>query len=136
MSSPTFAVMASLLARLRTSGRTIPIGAAEALLWVASGVDSVPELAAAMGTGGAPLPPATVSRLVSLLRGRARFSQGRWIESPMGALLAVRPHPHRRGLQLQITEAGGRLLNMDQPGQNKRTTILGGSLCAPTEECR
>lgn len=129
------AQMAELLGRLRTSGRAIPIGAAEALLWVAAGVDSVPELAAVMGTEGAPLPPATISRLVSLLRGRARYDRGQWIESPTGALIACRRHPHRRGLQLLLTEEGAQVLNPYAKGENKCTTLLGLPLCAPAEDC-
>jgi hypothetical protein len=93
---------AQMLGALRTSGRAMPLSAAEALLWIASGVDSVPELAEVMGPGDDALPAATVSRLVSLLRGRARYSQGKWIESPH-RLIEVRPHPHRRGMQLLLT---------------------------------
>lgn len=126
--------LAALLARLRCSGRAIPIGAAEALLWVAAGVDSVPELAAAMGNDGAPLPPATVSRLVSLLRGRARYDRGQWIESPTGALIACRRHPHRRGLQMLLTEEGARVLSPHPKDQNKCSSLLGLPLCAPTDE--
>ena len=101
--------LAQLLGALRSSGRPIPLTAAEALLWIASGVDSVPELAEVMGPGDSALPPATVSRVVSLLRGRARYSQGTWIESPH-RLIDVRPHPHRRGMQLLLTREARDLL--------------------------
>lgn len=108
--SATLHDLAALLRRLRSSGRTIPIGAAEALLLIGAGIDSVPDLAAAMGDGDTPLPPASVSRLVSLLRGRAQYRRGKWIESPFGALISVRQHPHRLGLQLVLSEEGAQLL--------------------------
>jgi len=58
---------------------------------------------------GNALSAATASRLTSLLRGRARYRRGTWIESPY-SLLEVRPYPHRRGLQLQLSEAGELLI--------------------------
>jgi len=109
--SASLLATAGLLRRLRSTGRAIPIGAAEALLLIGAGVDSVPELAAAMGDGETPLPAATMSRLVSLLRGRARYDRGEWRESPYGALVEVRQHPHRRGLQLLLSADAQRLLN-------------------------
>lgn len=132
--SATLHDLAALLRRLRSSGRTIPIGAAEALLLIGAGIDSVPDLAAAMGNGDTPLPPASVNRLVSLLRGRARYSRGEWIESPFGALICVRPHPHRRGLQLVLSDAGAQLLAPLTSGQYKPTTVLALPHCAPMEE--
>jgi len=131
--SDNLTALAALLRRLRSAGRTIPLGAAEALLLIGAGVDSVPELAAAMGDGHTPLPPASVSRLVSLLRGRARYHRGKWIESPLGALICVRPHPHRRGLQLRLSDTGAQLLNTHQNNQYKGTRVLAPSRCAPRE---
>lgn len=131
--------LAALLRKLRTSGRPVPLGAAEALLLIGAGVDSVPELAAAMGDGETPLPPATVSLLVSMLRGRARYCRGKWIESPLGALICVRPHPHRRGMQLLLTEAGAQLLQqVHNPEENQytSTSLLALSCCAPTENAK
>lgn len=102
---------AGFLGALRQKGRAVPIGAAEALLLIAAGVDSVADLHSAMrDSDGNPLPAATMSRLVSLLRGRARYSQGAWVESPYG-LIDVRPHPHRRGMQLQLSAAGLQLIH-------------------------
>jgi hypothetical protein len=105
-----FAALAGFLGALRQKNRAVPMNAAEALLLVASGVDNIPDLQRAMqDPHGKLLPAATVSRLVSLLRGRACYRQGSWVESPYG-LLEVRPHPHRRGLQLQLSAAGEQLM--------------------------
>jgi hypothetical protein len=102
--------VARFLGALRQKNRAVPINAAEALLLVASGVDNIPDLQRAMqDCEGNHLPAATISRLVSLLRGRACYRQGTWVESPYG-LLEVRPHPHRRGLQLQLSAAGAQLI--------------------------
>jgi hypothetical protein len=102
--------LAGFLGALRQKNRAVPINAAEALLLIASGIDNIPDLQQAMrDQEGNALPPATISRLISLLRGRARYDQGRWLESPY-SLLDVRPHPHRRGLQLQLSDAGRRLM--------------------------
>jgi hypothetical protein len=102
--------LAGFLGALRQRNRAVPMPAAEALLLIASGIDNIPDLQQAMHDGeGRPLPPATVNRLISLLRGRARYQQGQWVESPF-TLLEVRRHPHRRGLQLQLSEAGIQLM--------------------------
>lgn len=127
--NPDLFALAALLRCLRRTGRTIPIGAAEALLLIGAGVDSVPELQTAMGDGTTPLAAATVSRLLSLLRGRARYDRGEWRESPYGALVQVRPHPHRRGLQLLLSSEAHSLLH-----EYKSTTLLGVNACAPVEK--
>lgn len=127
--------IASLLKALRCSGRQIPLGAAEALLLIASGVDSVPALAAAMGTFSQPLPPASVSRLVSMLRGRARFSRGGWVESPY-RLIEVRQHPHQRGWQLLLSSEGETLISDCLSSANNRTNLLGSTVCASEEVLR
>jgi hypothetical protein len=102
--------VARFLAHLRASGRGIPVNAAEALLLIAAGVDHVSDLQEAMpDERGQPLPGATTARLVALLRGRSRYAAGRWIESPF-SLINVRPHPHRRGQQLQLTQQGQQLI--------------------------
>jgi hypothetical protein len=102
--------VARFLAHLRASGRGIPVNAAEALLLIAAGVDHVSDLQQAMpDEQGQPLPGATTARLVGLLRGRSRFAAGKWIESPF-SLVSVRPHPHRRGQQLQLTQQGQQLI--------------------------
>lgn len=59
---------------------------------------------------GQPLPGATAARLVGLLRGRARYANGRWIESPF-SLVETRRHPHRGGQQLLLSDQGRQLLN-------------------------
>lgn len=126
--------VAALLQRLRGTGRIIPVGAVEALLRIGAGVDSVTELAAAMGTDDTPLPPASISRLVSLLRGRARYDKGEWRESPYGALIEVRKHPHRKGLQLLLSAEGMELLSLYLGQECACTTLLGVDRCAPVEE--
>lgn len=116
--------LAGFLGALRQKNRAVPINAAEALLLIASGIDNIPDLQVAMrDQEGNALPPATISRLISLLRGRARYDQGRWLESPY-SLLDVRPHPHRRGLQLQLSDAGKRLIS-SYFGAYRCTNLLG-----------
>lgn len=120
---PDLAAVAAFLGALRQKDRAVPVNAAEALLLIAAGVDHVNDLRTAMrDADGNPLPPATVNRLVSLLRGRARYSGGKWIESPY-TLLEVRSHPHRRGLQLQLSEAGAGLIR-SYFGANKCSSLL------------
>lgn len=106
--------MAGLLRELRATDRPIPIGAAEALLLIACGVDHVSDLQEAMGGGSGrndgPLPGATASRLVGLLRGRSRYDCGSWRHSPL-RLVVTRPHPHRRGQQLLLSEEGAAAIN-------------------------
>ncbi|QTP86375.1 hypothetical protein SSRP02_p019 [Synechococcus phage S-SRP02] len=121
---------------MRVTNRAVPINAAEALLLIASGIDNVPELQQAMrDANGNALPAATISRLISLLRGRARYNQGRWLESPY-SLLEVRPHPHRKGLQLQLSAAGKRLINLHF-GAYTCTSNLGAepSTCDEKRQC-
>jgi hypothetical protein len=111
MTTPSqLATMATFLAHLRTTGRGIPVNAAEAFLLIASGVDHVSDLQQAMTDHeGQQLPGATTARLVALLRGRARYAHGKWIESPF-SLVEVRPHPHRRGQQLRLSDQGQALV--------------------------
>lgn len=104
--------IAGLLGGLRKASKRstfdggMPLVAAEALLWVYSGVDHLSDLQNLMG-----LSPARVSRTLSLLRGRGRKGEdGRWIESPLG-LVKVTNHPHRRGYRLELTEEALELLD-------------------------
>jgi hypothetical protein len=102
--------MAHFLAHLRTSGRGVPVNAAEALLLIAGGVDHVSDLGQAMtDEKGQPLSGSTAARLVGLLRGRARYAHGKWIESPF-SLVEIRRHPHRRGQQLKLSDQGKQLI--------------------------
>jgi hypothetical protein len=113
--------MAHFLAHLRTSGRGVPVNAAEALLLIAGGVDHVSDLGAAMtDEKGQPLSGSTAARLVSLLRGRARYAHGRWIESPF-SLIEIRSHPHRRGQQLRLSQQGQELISQFFPSVNTST---------------
>lgn len=125
--------LAGFLGALRQKNRAVPINAAEALLLIAAGIDNIPDLQQAMRDAeGNALPPATISRLVSLLRGRARYDQGKWLESPY-SLLEVRPHPHRRGLQLRLSDAGERLMRSHFDA-NACTSLLGPSPSTCDEE--
>lgn len=125
--------LARFLGALRLKNRAVPINAAEALLLIASGIDNIPDLQRAMqDLHGNALPAATISRLVSLLRGRARYHQGSWVESPYG-LIDVRPHPHRRGMQLQLSDAGQQLIRT-YFGANGCTIPLGAELSTCEEK--
>ena len=76
----------------------------EAFLLVASGVDTVAGLAAAMGCT-----QSQASRMVSKLTGRGRWHQGQWIQSTF-ALVDRRQHPHQRGQQLFLSANGRQVL--------------------------
>lgn len=97
---------ARFLAAFRMTGRAVPVTAIEAFLRIAAGVDSVPELQAQMG-----LDPGGASRVVSFLRGRARYNRGRWVEGG-ASLVLVRKHPHRGGHQLMVSADGIALLDL------------------------
>lgn len=92
---------------MKTSGRHVghpPLVAAEALLWIAGGIDHGSDLAEAMG-----MDPSTANRTIALLRGRTRWREGKAMPSPFG-LVELRKHPHRRGFQLFLTPDGERLI--------------------------
>lgn len=82
----------------------LPVVAVEALLWVAAGVDHLSDLQERMG-----LTPSQASRTLSLLRGRGRLHNGRWVESRVG-LVQVTAHPHRRGYRISLSENAKSLL--------------------------
>lgn len=126
---------ADLLRALRRRNRPVPIAAAEVLLLVGAGIDNINDLRDAMGDGdGAePMPAATLNRLVSLLRGRARYAQGQWIESPF-SLLEVRPHPHQRGLQLSLSAEGRRLIDACLGARSPRAGSYGSDCTTPADE--
>jgi hypothetical protein len=114
--------LAALTGAMRHAGHKVPVGALEALLLVGAGVDCATDLVQEMSGHGTPIEKAQVSRFLSLLRGRARYDRGRWVESPMAPLVLVRRHPHRRGQQVLLSEEGGRLLT-NHLGYSR--TILG-----------
>lgn len=103
--------VAGLLGGLRKASKRstfdggMPLVAAEALLWIYSGIDHVTDLQKHMG-----IDHARVNRTLCLLRGRGRRDKGRWIESPV-ALVRVTNHPHRRGYRLELTEETQALLD-------------------------
>lgn len=103
--------VARFLGALRQKNRVVPLETAETLLLIAAGIDNIPDLQRAMcDSEGNVLPAATISRLIALLRGKARYHQGNWVESPY-SLLDVRPHPHRRGHQLRLSAVGQQLIS-------------------------
>ena len=107
---------AHFLGSLRKKGKVVPIEAAEALLLIAAGIDNMTSLRQAMpDRDGNPLAVSSASRLISQLRGRARYSQGKWIESPHDSLVTVREHPHTKGMQLRLTPEGKNLIEQYLP---------------------
>lgn len=93
---------------MKASGRHVghpPLVAAEALLWIAGGIDHGSDLAEAMG-----MDHSTANRTIALLRGRTRWREGRSMPSPFG-LVELRKHPHRRGFQLSLTAEGKELIS-------------------------
>lgn len=93
---------------MKTTGRHVghpPLVAAEALLWIAGGIDHGSDLADAMG-----MDRSTANRTIALLRGRTRWREGRSMTSPFG-LIELRKHPHRRGFQLSLTGNGKQLID-------------------------
>jgi hypothetical protein len=92
---------------MKSTGRHVghpPLVAAEALLWIAGGIDHGSDLADAMG-----MDRSTANRTIALLRGRTRWREGRSMPSPFG-LVELRKHPHRRGFQLSLSDDGKALL--------------------------
>ena len=93
---------------MKANGRHVghpPLVAAEALLWIAGGIDHGSDLAEAMG-----MDHSTANRTIALLRGRTRWREGRSMPSPFG-LVELRKHPHRRGFQLSLTAEGRELIS-------------------------
>ena len=93
---------------MKSSGRHVGhphLVAAEALLWIAGGIDHGSDLAEAMG-----MDPSTANRTIALLRGRTRWREGRSMPSPY-SLIELRKHPHRRGFQLSLTSDGQQLID-------------------------
>jgi DNA-binding MarR family transcriptional regulator len=102
------------LAAFRSCSPTTTAATAEALLHVADGVDSVSELQEVMN-----LSSRTAHRIVSTLLGRAAYVSGSWKPSPF-SLLEARPHPHKGGRQLLLTDQGQHLVDsLRTPGKNQ-----------------
>ena len=102
------------LAAFRSCSPTTTAATAEALLHVADGVDSVSELQEVMD-----LSSRTAHRIVSALLGRAAYVSGSWKPSPF-SLLEARPHPHKGGRQLLLTDQGQHLVDsLRTPGKNQ-----------------
>ena len=83
----------------------IPVVAVETLLHIADGADSIAEIRRRTG-----LHHNSVYRLITMLRGRGRLADGKWIESVIG-LVTVTRHPHRRGYRISLTPDAQELID-------------------------
>tara|TARA_R100001463_G_C3404907_1_gene208428 strand:+ start:165 stop:545 length:381 start_codon:yes stop_codon:yes gene_type:complete len=105
-------LFAGLLSEFRKKGRMIPLQAVEVFLLVASGIDTAKELGEAMADNdGQPLHVSSVHRAISFLRGRDRYSNGKFIKSPYDGYLQVREHPHTRAFQITLSPEGQLLVD-------------------------
>jgi hypothetical protein len=78
---------------------------------VAAGIDNRKELEEAVPD----VDRATITRCLQILRGKARWVQGKWAESPL-ELLITRPHPHIPGaLCYSLSPNGRQLIQYLQP---------------------
>lgn len=102
MSSP--AQVAALIGGIRTAQPGIRASAIEALLLIASGVDSAAELQRRMQ-----IDPSSAGRIVSQLTGRGTL--GRSSHRSNLRLVQRRRHPHRRGMQLALTAEARTLIS-------------------------
>lgn len=102
--------VAAMLAGLRTSHKTTRhsaqhAGVAEALLWIASGVDHLSDLVQVSG-----MSKSEAWRCVALLDGRGIVRRGQVLHCAY-RLVERREHPHRRGQQIVLSPAGVELIN-------------------------
>jgi len=81
--------------------------ALEGFLLIAQGVDSASELRCRLDCT-----PSQANRIVNCLKGRGRYRDGRWLDSPF-CLVEGRQHPHQRGQQLVLSSTGKQLLGPD-----------------------
>lgn len=103
--------VARFLSHLSVANRPVPVRCAEMLLLIASGVDHISEIRAAMVDHEGRMPDvATINRLMSQLKGRAVPKRGTWVESPF-SFVETRKHPHRQGYQLVLSDQGEQLLS-------------------------
>jgi len=102
--APALPNVLAFLAAFDVPNRAVPVDAARILLAVADGCDHVSDITTRTG-----LPPRTTARLVKLLAGRDRYKAGAWVSSPF-SLVEVRPHPHRAGEQIQLSDQGKQVL--------------------------
>ena len=108
MSTPS--AVAGLLAGLRHAGKTaraqvLHPAVPEVLLWIAAGVDHRQDLAKVSG-----LSDREVRRICHTLSGKGYKQGGHYVDSPF-RLVKARPHPHRRGDQLVLTDDALKLLS-------------------------
>lgn len=78
--------------------------ALEGFLLIAQGVDSASELRSKLDCT-----PSQANRIVNCLKGRGRYRDGKWLDSPF-CLIEGRQHPHQRGQQLVLSSTGAELL--------------------------
>jgi len=105
--------LADWLAAIRTAQPTLPLVAVEVLLRVADGIDCTRDMAEAMPG----VHRTTIDRALAQLRGRSRWDQGHWIESPL-QLLQTRPHPHIAGaLHYSLSPNGRDLVRAFNSGE-------------------
>lgn len=77
----------------------------EILLWVAAGCDHATDLCQQTGIN-----KREVGRLLAQLSGKTYRCHGLW-RTPQVRLIEARDHPHRRGHQWRLTEAGLELVH-------------------------
>lgn len=105
--------LADWLAAIRSAQPTLPLVAVEVLLRVAEGIDCTRDLAEAMPG----VHRTIIDRALAQLRGRSRWDQGHWIDSPL-QLLQTRPHPHIAGaLHYSLSPNGQDLINSLSSGE-------------------
>lgn len=105
--------LADWLAAIRTAQPTLSVLAVEVVLRVADGIDCTRDLAQAIPG----VNRTTIDRTLAQLRGRPRWKQGRWVESPL-QLLQSRPHPHVPGaLHYSLSPNGQDLIRSLSSGE-------------------
>ena len=90
--------------RIMLQAASITHASLELLLWIAAGVDRTPELVEATGRA-----QTTLSKEVRLLSGVPVMVEGR-LRAVRLPLVEIRKHPHARGNQVLVTEAGMALI--------------------------
>ena len=96
--------MNDLLPLVRFFRENKALHALEGFLLIAQGVDSDSELRSRLECT-----PSQANRIVNCLKGRGRYRDGKWIDSPF-CLIEGRQHPHQRGQQLVLSSSGKQLL--------------------------
>lgn len=109
---PTTDQVLRFLCRFDVPEKVVSVSLVVTFLAIAEGCDHKRTIEERTG-----IPMRQAARLAKQLAGRDRWGNGRWIVSPF-ALVDVRPHPHRLGMQYRLTEQGQEvydLLRSPQP---------------------